>query len=97
MFATVRRYEGVDQQQQNALTKKVDSELIPQLNKLKGFGGYYLIEAGHGVMTSVSLFDTSEHAHESNRVAADWVKQAKLEQVLPHAPTITAGQVTAHS
>ena len=74
MHATVRRYEGVDAGRTDELTKKVGETLIPSLSRLPGFSGYYLIEAGNGVMTSVSFFDTSSQADESTRVASNWVQ-----------------------
>ena len=58
MHATIRRYEGVDTARTEELTRKVSETLVPQLQKLEGFGGYYLIEAGNGVFTSVGLFKT---------------------------------------
>ena len=91
MFATVRRYEGVDQSRIDELTKKVDETLLPSLSKLPGFEGYYLIEAGNGVMSSIGLFDTSDHAEESTRVAATWVREEKLDTALPNPPKITDG------
>lgn len=95
MHATVRRYEGVDVSRTDELTNKVNENLIPSLSKLPGFGGYYLIEAGNGVMTSISLFDTSEQADESTRLASDWVRDEKLEAALPNPPKITLGEVVA--
>jgi hypothetical protein len=95
MYATVRRYEGVDNSRTAEVTKKVDETLIPSLSKLPGFGGYYLIEAGNGIMTSVSLFDTSAHADESSRIASDWIRSEHLETALPNAPKITFGEVVA--
>ena len=95
MYATVRRYEGVDNSRTAEVTKKVDETLIPSLSKLPGFGGYYLIEAGNGIMTSVSLFDTSAHADESSRIASDWIRSEHLETALPNAPKITVGEVVA--
>ena len=95
MHATVRRYEGVDAGRTDELTKKVGETLIPSLSKLPGFGGYYLIEAGNGVMTSVSFFDTSTQADESTRVASNWVQSEKLESALPNPPKITIGEVIA--
>jgi hypothetical protein len=95
MHATVRRYEGVDVSRTDELTKKVNETLLPSLSKLPGFSGYYLIEAGNGVMTSVSLFDTSEHADESTRLASNWVRDEKLEAALPNPPKITFGEVIA--
>jgi hypothetical protein len=95
MHATVRRYEGVDASRTDELTKKVNETLIPKLSKLPGFDGYFLIEAGNGVMTSVSLFDTSAHADESTRLASNWVREEKLETALPNPPKITFGEVIA--
>src|SRR3954447_17114314 len=95
MHATVRRYEGVDASRTDELTKKVNETLIPRLSKLPGFDGYFLIEAGNGVMTSVSLFDTSADADVSTRLASTWVRDEKLEDALPNAPKITFGEVIA--
>jgi hypothetical protein len=96
MHATVRRYEGVDASHTDELTKKVGEKLIPLLSELPGFGGYYLIEAGDGVWTSVSLFDTAAHAYESTQLAASWVLDEQLEAALPNSPKVTFGEVVAH-
>ena len=73
------------------ITRKVGDSLLPSLRELPGFGGYYLIDAGGGVLTSVGLFETSAQAHESTRLAARWVREQKLEDALPNTPKITAG------
>ena len=96
MHATVRRYEGVDKSRTDELTKKVGESLLPRLSKLPGFGGYYLVEAGEGVMRSISFFDTSAQADESTRVAATWVRDEKLETALPNAPKLSGGEVIVH-
>jgi hypothetical protein len=96
MFATIRRYEATDQDRTSELVKKVDETLVPSLSELPGFGGYYLLEAGNGVMSSISLFDTSAHADESTQIASDWVRDQKLESALPNAPKITSGEVVVH-
>ena len=96
MYATVRRYEGIDKARTDELTKKVGESLMPRMSKLPGFGGYFMIEAGEGVMTSINLFETSDQAHESTRVAATWIREEKLETVLPNTPKIPAGEVVVH-
>jgi hypothetical protein len=96
MYATVRRYEGIDKVRSEEITRKVGKSLAPSLSKLPGFGGYYLIDAGAGVFTSVSLFANAKEAHESTRIAARWVREQKLESALPNTPKITAGPVIAH-
>jgi hypothetical protein len=95
MYATVRRYEGIDETRSDELIQKIGESLIPQLSELPGFAGYYLVEAGEGVITSVGLFDTAGQAHESTRVAARWIRQHSLEAALPNTPKITAGEVVA--
>lgn len=93
MFATIRRYESIDQSRAGDLTTKVDQSLVPRLSKLPGFAGYHLIEAGDGVMSSISFFDTSAQADESTRVVSEWVRDEKLEKTLPNKPKITVGEV----
>jgi hypothetical protein len=95
MHATVRRYDGVDESRTDELKQKVNETLLPRLSKLPGFDGYFLIEAGKGVMTSISLFDESAQADESTRVASSWVRDEKLENALPNPPKITLGEVIA--
>jgi hypothetical protein len=95
MFATIRRYEAVDQARTAELIQKADETLVPSLSEVPGFNGYYLIEAGNGVLSSIGFFDTAEHADLSSHVAADWVRQESLEAVLPTPPKVTTGQVVA--
>ncbi len=97
MYATVRRYEGIDKVRSEEVTRKAGDSLLPRLRALPGFGGYYLIDAGGGVLTSVGLFESSVQAHESTRLAAQWVREQKLEDALPNTPKITAGPVIARS
>ena len=96
MFATIRRYEAIDQTRVDELVKKVDTSLVPRLSKLPGFGGYHLVEAGDGVVSSIGFFDTSEQAEESSRVASNWLREEKLETAIPNAPKITVGEVVVH-
>ena len=96
MYATHRRYEGIDQSRIEELTRKVNDSLIPRLSKLPGFKGYYLMEAGDGVVRSTSLFDTSAQAEDSTRVAAEWTQEEKLEKLVPNPPKVTVRKVIAH-
>ena len=96
MFATVRRYEGIDASKKAELTKKVGETLAPRLSKLPGFSSYFLIDTGEGVMSSIGLFDTSAQANESTRVASEWVRDEKLESILVNPPKVTDGEVIVH-
>ena len=96
MFATIRRYDAIDQDRTSELVKKADETLVPSLSELPGFNGYYLVEAGNGVMSSIGFFDTKEQADESTRLASNWVREHKLETALPNPPKITSGEVVVH-
>jgi hypothetical protein len=96
MFATVRRYEGIDASNKDELMKKVGETLAPRLSKMPGFSSYFLIDTGDGVMSSIGLFDTSTQANESTRVASEWVRDEKLERILHTPPKVTGGEVIFH-
>jgi hypothetical protein len=96
MYGTIRRYEAIDTARTSEVVDKVKADLVPRLNELPGFSGYFLIEAGNGIMSSVSFFDTAAHADESTRVASEWVRESKLETALPNPPKITRGDVVVH-
>jgi hypothetical protein len=96
MYATVRRYEGIEPRHTDELTKRVGETLAPRLSKLPGFSGYFLIDTGDGVMSSIGLFDTSTQAEDSTRVAAEWVREEKLERILQNPPKVTGGEVIVH-
>lgn len=93
MHATIRRYEGIDQNRAEELTKKVGETLVPRLSQMPGFKSYYLLESGEGVMSSIGFFDTSTQADDSTRVVENWVRDEKLETALPNPPKIIAGEV----
>ena len=97
MHATIRRYEGVDTTRINEVTGKVNETLVPQLRKLPGFSGYYLIEADNGVLSSLGLFETSQQAGESTKVVSKWITDENFNSAIPNAPRITSGKVVAQS
>ncbi len=56
-----------------------------------------MIDAGNGIISSVSLFETLEQADESTKLVAEWIADENLDTALPNAPKITSGKVVAHS
>lgn len=93
MYATVRRYEGVTDPVEAA--RSVSEGFIELISQIPGFIAYYWVDAGDGVMISTSVFQDKASSEESNRTAADYVRQ-NLVSVLPNRPQITAGEVVAH-
>ena len=96
MNVTIRRYESIDQSRKSELIKKLDENLLPTLSELPGFNGYSVIDAGDGVMTSVGFFDTAAQADEATKVSSTWVRDEKLEKMLPKPPSITSGEIVAY-
>ena len=97
MHATIRRYEGVDTTRINDVISRVDETFIPQIRELPGFAGYFLMEADNGVLSSISLFETSEQADESNKLVKNWISDENFSNAIPNAPKITSGKVLAQS
>jgi hypothetical protein len=93
MYATVRRYEGVTDPSEAA--RRVNEGFVPLISQVRGFLAYYWVDAGGSVMVSTSIFQDQAGAEESNRRAADWVRQ-NIAPLLPNPPQITAGEVVAH-
>jgi hypothetical protein len=92
MYVTVRRYEGVTDPSEAG--RRVNEGFLPLISEIPGFVAYYWVNAGGGVMVSTSVFQDQSGAEESNRTAADYVRQ-HLAPLLPNPPQITAGEVVA--
>ncbi len=95
MHATIRRYDGVNQDRTAELVEKVNATLVPKLDKLPGFAGYYLVDAGNGVLSSLGLFQTAEQGKGSSSLVERWIREEKLETMIPNKPSITSGEVVA--
>jgi hypothetical protein len=93
MHCTIRKYDGVDMERSEELTRKVGESLLPRLSKTDGFRGYYIVETQDGFMSAIGFFDTMTQANESNRIVENWVRDEKLEELLPNAPKVTGGEV----
>jgi len=93
MYATVRRYEGV--QNSAAAAKQVDEKFVPLISALPGFVEYYWIDLGDGAMISVTIFKTLSQAIHANNQARVWVDE-HLSSVLAPAVRIEAGSIVAH-
>jgi hypothetical protein len=56
---------------------------------------YYDVDAGDGVMVSISVFEHKEAEEESTFRAGDFVAK-ELEPLLPNPPQVTAGEVLTY-
>jgi hypothetical protein len=92
MYAAVRRYEGIIDDDEAA--RLVRDSFMPQLEKVPGFIAYYWIDAGEGVMASLSVFDDKVGADESVTFAHQWIEE-NAPDLFPNPPLVTEGLVVA--
>ena len=97
MHATIRRTKVSTRPRMNEVVGKINATLVPQLRELPGFSGYYLIEAGNGVLSSFGLFETAEQADESKTLVTKWISDENFNTLIPNPPKITSGKVVVHS
>ena len=69
---------------------------MPLLKELPGFDGYYLVDAGNGHFTSLGLFETREQGEASTKLVTEWIRDEKLDSVMPNEPKIVNGKIVAH-
>ena len=91
MHTVIRRYEGVEDTAEVA--RRAVEEFGPMLRDQPGFQGYCVVDAGDGVLATISVFDTEEAAADSTTAAAGWV-QENVPELIPNAPQVTSGITT---
>jgi hypothetical protein len=92
MYAAVRRYEGIRDDDEAA--RLVRDSFMPQLEKVPGFVAYYWIDAGEGLMASLSVFEDKAGADESVKFAHKWIEE-NAPNLFPNPPQVTEGLVVA--
>jgi hypothetical protein len=95
MYTSIRPYNITNVATVDEITRRVKEGFVPIISQTPGFIALYLANAEEGVVVSISVFGDQAGAEESNRRAAEWVKQ-NMAQVFAGAPQITVGQVTLH-
>jgi heme-degrading monooxygenase HmoA len=88
MHTVIRRYEGATDSTEVA--RRAAEEFGPMLRDRPGFQGYYVVDAGDGVLATISVFDTEEAALETTRAAAAWVRE-NIPELADIPPQVTAG------
>lgn len=91
MYVVIRRYEA-DIASSDEVVRRVREGFLPLIQQRPGFVAYHLVDAGDGVITSISIFRDHAEANESTRNAAEWVK-ANLAELVQGPPEIISGKV----
>ena len=91
MYASIRRYEGVDRETAIEVSRKGYAESRRRLAEMPGFVAYELVIGDDDSLTAISIFDNWMTAEESNAYAAQWIADNTRENRLP-PPKITQGE-----
>jgi hypothetical protein len=97
MHTVIRRYEGAADSSEVA--RRAVEEFGPMLRDRPGFQGYYVVDAGDGVLATISVFETEEAALDTIPAAAAWVRE-NIPELADIPPQVTAGStagVEAHA
>ncbi len=94
MYVTVRRYEGVTNQSE--VIRHVNEGFLPIISEVPGFLDYSFVDAGEGVMLSISVFEHQSAAEESTWRAGEFIGEHGLSSAFPHPPQVTEGEIVAH-
>lgn len=93
MYAMVRRYEGIADPAEAG--RRVHEEFVPLLKEIPGLVAYHWLDAGGGVMVSMSVYEDRASAEASTEKASAWVAENAAE-LYPNPPEVTSGEVVAH-
>jgi hypothetical protein len=91
MHTVIRRYEGAGDSAE--VCRRAVEEFGPTLSSRPGFQGYWAVDAGDGVLATITVFDTEEAAEDSITAAAGWVRE-NLPELAENPPQITSGSTT---
>ncbi len=95
MFAAIRSYQTknpVSEELREQLARELERDFVPKIEHLRGFHGYYAVDAGPTRLVTISLFETMEGVTESSRIAADHLKTTKLPVNLG-SPDVAEGEI----
>ena len=73
MHASVRKYK-VDPSQVDEVSRRVADAFVPRVSAVSGFAAYYVVDAGNGILTTVTLGDDSDAVERSTELAAEFVR-----------------------
>jgi hypothetical protein len=92
MYASIRIYKADSIED---VARMVNEDFLPVLERMPGFLSYYCVAADNGTWATVSIFDTDPQTEESNRLAAEFVKNSEMISLVRRVELIT-GEVVVH-
>jgi hypothetical protein len=90
MYASVRRYTGVDPRAMEEI-ERLRGEIEAAMRRAPGFQAWYLVRTSDGILT-VTLCADQAGAEETVQAAAGIIRE-KLAALIPNPPEVTNGEV----
>ncbi len=88
LYGSIRRYR-IRSGTVSEIVDSVKSGLVPILEKMPGFAGYYVINGDSNRATSFTIGESHEAVNEMNRVAIKWVNENLPDKL--SEPEVIAG------
>ena len=95
MYVAIRQYGLLTREPIEQVLRGIKEGFIPIIKNTRGFVAYYVLDSGHGTITSISIFEHRAGAERSNKLAEDWVG-SNLSSALPTSPEVIVGEIFAH-
>lgn len=95
MYVAIRQYGLLTREPIEQVLRGIRAGFIPVIKNQPGFVAYYVMDSGHGTITSISIFEHQAGAERSNKLAEDWVGKS-MASTLPTSPELIVGEVFAH-
>ena len=90
-YGVMRRYK-VDPAAVDEIARRAAAGFVPIVSSVPGFAAYQLVDAGNGVVVTLSGFADRAGVEASTSKAAGWVKE-NLASLAPNPPEVTYGEV----
>ncbi len=91
MYASIRRYV-VHPGSMEKIAEQVNDGFLPILHRIPGFVAYYIVDIGHGIGISISIFEDQDGAERSAAEAKEYIRE-NLASLFPNLPEIMDGAV----
>jgi excisionase family DNA binding protein len=80
VYAAIRRYT-VNPEESAQTIKQILEEFVPIIRELQGLQAYYVLDAGDGLIATISICEDEEKVEVSNRMATEWLRQFMVSTV----------------
>ncbi len=93
MFAAIRTYGVTDIEELSELVKE---GFLPIVESVPGFVAYYVVAAGDGVASSITICEDKTGVEESTSRSSEWVEEHALD-FIQSGPAVVTGEVLAET